>query len=93
MYRCFVLNCFVLALSTICLSTPATAQNGFVGSEKCIACHAGIYETWKESTHYKAIQALTPENDWVIADWQGEAKLKTREIPEATMFLAMWRAM
>jgi predicted CXXCH cytochrome family protein len=78
---------FVLTLLTILLSTSAIAQNRFVGSEKCMVCHTKIYETWKEGTHYKAVQTLTPSNDSVIADWKGEVKLKTEKIPEATIKL------
>jgi hypothetical protein len=69
------------------LSTSVMAQNTFIGSEKCVSCHKQIYETWKESTHRKAVQALTPSSDTVITDWEGEIKIKSGKIPEATIKL------
>jgi predicted CXXCH cytochrome family protein len=69
------------------LSASVMAQNKFVGSEKCLSCHKQIYETWKESTHYKAVQEITPSHSSVIADWKGEIKLQSGKIPEATIKL------
>ena len=71
----------------IFLSSSVTAQGKFVGSEKCLSCHKQIYETWKESTHNKAVQEITPSKSGVIADWKGEIKLKSGKIPEATIKL------
>jgi len=63
------------------------AQGEFVGSDKCQACHQEIYDTWRESSHAKAFLPLTPDSDWVIADWQGEVKLKSGNMPEVTIRL------
>jgi len=63
------------------------AQGEFVGSEKCQTCHQSIYETWKESTHFKATQEVTPSHDSVIAEWKGVVKVKSGNIPEATIKL------
>jgi predicted CXXCH cytochrome family protein len=71
----------------VLLSTVAFAQSGFVGSEKCVTCHEKIYKIWEASAHYNAVQALSPANDTVIADWKGEIKLKHGKIPEITIKL------
>jgi hypothetical protein len=36
---------------------PGGAANQFVGSEKCAACHAAEYKTWKETNHAKMVPA------------------------------------
>jgi len=77
----------VIFPALILIAAETSAQSEFVGSDKCISCHETIYETWKASTHYKAFQAVTPESDWVIADWKGEVKQKTDKIPETTIRL------
>ena len=34
------------------------AGSQFVGSEKCAACHAAEYKTWKETNHAKMVRPL-----------------------------------
>jgi predicted CXXCH cytochrome family protein len=87
MYRNLLWRCTVSVLATIFLAAPLMA-GAFVGSDKCQGCHKAIYDTWKESSHAKAFMALTPDNDWVIADWQGEVRLKSGNIPEAVIRLS-----
>jgi predicted CXXCH cytochrome family protein len=69
------------------LPLPAMAQSKFVGSEKCMPCHQEIYKTWQESTHSRAVQEVTPTKNAVIAQWKGIVKLKSGNIPEATIKL------
>lgn len=84
-----VAKCFFLIISFAFLPPLSLAQSGFVGSDKCMSCHEKIYETWKMSSHYKAVQRISPSNDIIIADWKGEAKIKGLsmygDIPEVTI--------
>jgi len=82
MSRHFFWVCFASILSTVFFSTSTMAQGEVVGSEKCQTCHQSIYETWKESTHFKATQEVTPSHDSVIAEWKGVVKVKSGNIPE-----------
>jgi predicted CXXCH cytochrome family protein len=75
-----------LAIFSISLSI-AVAEPKFVGSDKCMSCHKSIYQTWKESTHNRAVQAVTPSHDGIVAEWKGTVKLKSGKIPEATIKL------
>jgi hypothetical protein len=80
-------KCLSLTAILVFFSTSALGEGKFVGSAKCMSCHKTIYETWKESTHYKAVQEISPSSDNVIADWTGEIKLKSGKIPEVTIRL------
>jgi len=78
---------YLIFATLVLLPAPLFAEAKFAGSEKCLSCHKEIYETWKMSTHYKAVQEVTPSRNNVIADWKGEIKLKSGNIPEATLKL------
>jgi nitrate/TMAO reductase-like tetraheme cytochrome c subunit len=49
----------VIAIAAGC-ATMRTGGTGsqFVGSEKCAACHAAEYKTWKETNHAKMVRPL-----------------------------------
>jgi predicted CXXCH cytochrome family protein len=78
---------FLILATLVFLSSSVLAQGKFVGSKKCLSCHKQIYETWKESTHYRAVQEVTPSHNAVIATWKGVIKVKSGNIPEATIKL------
>jgi predicted CXXCH cytochrome family protein len=80
--------CSLILAILVFISSSVMAKNNFVGSEKCLSCHKQIYDIWKESTHYKAVQEVFPSRNNVIADWKGEIKLKSGKIPEATIKLS-----
>ena len=80
------LNWMILAALTF-LSSSGMAESRFVGAEKCMSCHRDIYKTWQESTHYRAVQEVTPTHNGVIAQWKGVLKLKSGNIPEETIKL------
>src|SRR5512147_2935739 len=54
-----VVGCLTLAVAVGC-ATMRTGGAGsqFVGSEKCAACHAAEYKTWKETNHAKMVRPL-----------------------------------
>jgi hypothetical protein len=79
--------CILSSVMALFLSTSAMAESKFVGSAKCMSCHKQIYETWQESTHYRAVQGVTPSHDAVIAQWKGVVMLKSGNLPEATIKL------
>jgi len=85
----YLFLCFA-ALMTIVLSLPAvaSAEPAYVGSQKCMPCHKGIYETWKGTLHNKSQQELSGTNDSVVVDWKGTVKLKAGNIPEASIKLS-----
>jgi predicted CXXCH cytochrome family protein len=80
--------CLMISAILAFLSFPALAQGNLVGSENCMSCHIQTYETWKGSTHYKAVQEITPSRNNVTADWKGDIKIKSGIIPEATIKLS-----
>jgi predicted CXXCH cytochrome family protein len=63
------------------------AEPQFVGSDKCMPCHKATYQTWKESTHNRAVQEVTPSRDGIVPEWKGIIKLKSGKLPEATIKL------
>jgi predicted CXXCH cytochrome family protein len=71
----------------VLFATSATAEPKFVGSDKCMSCHKSIYQTWKESTHNRAVQEVSASHDGVIAEWKGVVKVKSGNIPEAVIKL------
>ena len=79
--------CTLFSVMVVFLSTSVMAESRFVGAAKCMSCHKQIYETWQESTHYRAVQEVTPSHDAVIAQWKGVVKLKSGNIPEAVIKL------
>lgn len=80
--------CSMILATLVFLPTSALEEDKFVGSGKCLSCHKQIYETWKDSTHNRAVQEITPSRSNVIADWKGEVKVKSEKIPEATIKLS-----
>jgi predicted CXXCH cytochrome family protein len=79
--------CPLFLAIVVFLPASLEAQSKFVGSEKCQPCHQQIYETWRESTHARAVQEVTPTQNAVIAEWKGVVKLKSGDLPEATVKL------
>lgn len=80
----WIVGLFVLFLVFI----PCHAYTAeYVGSEKCVVCHSGAYEKWKDSLHNKSQQELSATNDSVVVDWKGTLKLKGGNIPEYTVKL------
>ncbi|MBP9706610.1 MAG: cytochrome c family protein [Oligoflexales bacterium] len=47
---------------------PSSAEMGFVGSSKCIACHSKAYETWSKSSHAHALDTLKQQNKHEVDD-------------------------
>jgi predicted CXXCH cytochrome family protein len=80
---------YLAVCSAILILSSATsmAAGKFVGSDKCMSCHQSIYQTWKESTHNRAVQEVSSSHDGIIAEWKGEIKIKSGKIPEATIKL------
>jgi len=79
----------VLLLGAMLLVFPGLVMaQTYVGSEKCMPCHKGIYETWKGTLHNKSQQELSATNDTVTVDWKGSVKLKAGKVPEATIKLS-----
>ena len=78
----FFVLCFIL------LPGVVSAQANYVGSEKCMPCHKGVYELWKDTLHSKSQQTLTSTNDTVVVNWQGTFKLKAGNLPEFTFKLS-----
>ena len=79
--------CSIIFAILVFLPATVIAQSKFVGSAKCMSCHKQIYETWQESTHFRAVREVTPSHNAVIAQWKGVVKLKSGNIPEATIKL------
>ena len=65
----------------------AMAQATYVGSKKCMSCHASIYDMWKDTLHNKSQQILSRTNDTLVVDWNGMLKLKAGNIPEVIIKL------
>jgi len=63
------------------------AEPEFSGSDKCMSCHTSIYQTWKESTHNRAVQEVAASHDGIVAEWGGIVKAKSGKMPEATIKL------
>ena len=87
MKRLILLECFLLLL-LIMLPAMVSAEANYVGSEKCMPCHKGTYELWKDTLHNKSQQSLTPDNDTVVVNWQGTYKLKAGHLPEFSFKLS-----
>jgi len=79
---------YFLFLFLILPPVMVSAEANYVGSEKCMPCHKGIYELWKGTLHNKSQQTLTPANDTVVVNWQGTFKLKAGNPPEFTFKLS-----
>jgi len=45
---------------------------GYVGSERCMGCHADRYLTWRETAHAVTIQAVASAPQAVLADFEVE---------------------
>ncbi len=58
---------FLLILS---MGTPTLtlAQPTYVGSKKCMSCHASIYNMWKDTLHNKSQQIQSRTNDTLVVD-------------------------
>ncbi|MBN1626697.1 MAG: hypothetical protein JW944_09250, partial [Deltaproteobacteria bacterium] len=81
------ISLLILAILVFLSSTAMVQDKKFVGSEKCLSCHKQIYETWKESTHYRAVQDVAPSRNAIIVQWKGVVKVKSGNIPEANIRL------
>jgi len=77
----------LLFSALLLIPTLTMAQAAYVGSGRCMSCHKGIYETWKDTLHNKSQQVLTPTNDTVVVEWKGTVKLMAGKIPEVTVKL------
>jgi len=78
----------VASLAILVFSSSATAaEPKFAGSDKCMSCHKSVFQTWKESTHNRAVQGVSASHDGVIAEWKGVVRVKSGKIPEATIKL------
>lgn len=57
----------LLLLFLLPLSAVAADQQGYVGSERCVACHQHEYQAWQQSDHFKAMQTVSPQT--VVGDF------------------------
>ncbi len=62
-------------------------EAGYVGSQKCLACHKETFESWRGTLHNKSQQILGPTNDTVVVNWHGTVKLQSGKIPTVSVKL------
>ncbi len=57
------LTCILLCavIVTACERPPPQNARGYMGSESCQQCHADIYQKWRQSHHFAAMQEATPD--------------------------------
>jgi predicted CXXCH cytochrome family protein len=53
------------------------ARGDFVGSEKCMDCHTGVYDEWRPTRHANVMRKLyTDDNNSISAPWGTETEPK-----------------
>lgn len=78
----------LLVAVVVLLSLAPAYPAQYVGSVACKACHADIYDRWKDTLHNQSQQELTLTNDTVVVDWSGQVTLKAPDIPEVILKLS-----
>lgn len=63
----------------------------YIGSQTCAQCHSLEFETWQNSSHAKAFQAVSSGSDPILPHWEGTLSFSEGNIPE--VYIRLEKAM